>query len=60
MNTVVLDTNILIDHVHGHAQWLDTILKKSDSCRCVVPSIAVSEYLTAQEHEMTGTPYNRQ
>lgn len=51
MSIIVLDTNVLIDHVHGHARWLDELLKQPDSYRFVVPTIVVAEYLTAQEHE---------
>ena len=52
MKTLVLDTNILIDHVHGFAPWLDSLLKKG-SWILVVPTIVVAEYLTAREVEET-------
>lgn len=51
MTIIVLDTNILIDHVHGYARWVDDLLKQPETYGCVVPSIVVSEYLTAQENE---------
>lgn len=51
MKTVVLDTNILIDNVHGFAPWLNDLLKKSQEYRLVVPTIGVAEYFTAGEIE---------
>ena len=50
MKTLVLDTNVLIDHVHGFAPWLDHLLK-SGGFVLVVPTIVVAEYLTAIEVE---------
>ena len=55
MKTVVLDTNILIDNVHGFAPWVNNLLKQPQEYRLVVPTIAVAEYLTAEETEtVTG------
>lgn len=51
MKTIVLDTNILIDNVHGFARWVDICLKKSESYTLVLPTIVVAEYFTAYEHE---------
>lgn len=50
MKILVLDTNILIDNVHGFAKWLDKLLKSS-VYQLVIPTIVVAEYLTAQEVE---------
>lgn len=50
MKIIVLDTNILIDNVHGYAQWVDTLVKKEDY-HLIVPTIVVAEYLTAQDVE---------
>lgn len=55
MKTLVLDTNILIDHVHGFARWLDDLLT-DPAYRLVIPTIVVAEYLTAQE---IGAPLGR-
>lgn len=51
MRTVVVDTNILIDNVHGFAPWVDTFLKSPQAYRLVIPTIVIAEYLTAQEVE---------
>lgn len=51
MKTIVLDTNVLIDNVSGYAKWLDYLLIKTERYSFIVPSIAIAEYLTAQEHE---------
>lgn len=50
MDKLVLDTDILIDHVHGHARWLDEILT-TQKTRCIVPTVVVAEYHSAQELE---------
>lgn len=52
MNTVVLDTNILIDNVHGFAPWLSDCLAKPESFQFVIPSIVFAEYFAAQELEI--------
>lgn len=52
MKTIVLDTNILIDNVHGFATWVDDFLKRGEEFQLVVPTIVVAEYLTAQETEI--------
>ena len=54
MRTVVLDTNILIDNVHGFAPWVDTLLKSLQAYRLVIPTIVIAEYLTAKEVEQTS------
>lgn len=51
MKAVVFDTNILIDHVHGKALWLDTLLKENNFT-LVIPTVVISEYLAAQENEI--------
>ncbi len=51
VKTIVLDTNILIDNVHGFAKWVDDFLKRGEEFQLVVPTIVVAEYLTAQETE---------
>lgn len=53
MRTIVLDTNILIDNVHGFASWVDYLLNRAQEYQLVVPTIVVAEYLTAQEVEST-------
>lgn len=50
MKTIILDTNILIDHVHGKAKWLDDLLNDNRFI-LVISSIVVAEYCTAQELE---------
>lgn len=50
MDNLVLDTNILIDHVHGHALWLDEIITKK-MFQCILPTIVVAEYHSAQQLE---------
>ena len=51
MRNVVLDTNILIDNVHGFAKWVDEALNKSQEYQLIVPTIVAAEYFTAQETE---------
>lgn len=51
MKEIVLDTNILIDNVHGFAPWVDKLLNKPQEYRLIVPTIVVAEYLTAGELE---------
>lgn len=51
MITIVLDTNVLIDNVHGFASWVDQLLNRPHQFRLVVPTIVVAEYLSAQEIE---------
>ncbi len=51
MKRIVFDTNILIDNVHGHAQWLNALLEKPTGVKLVIPTIVVAEYFTAQEFE---------
>ena len=51
MKTVVLDTSVLIDHVHGFAHWLDPLLEDIEHNKLVVPTIAIAEYLTTQDAE---------
>lgn len=53
MNTIVLDTNVLIDHVHGFAHWLDPLLEDSEHNKLIVPTIVIAEYLTTQNAETT-------
>lgn len=50
MDKIVLDTDILIDHVHGKAQWIDELLTEN-RVELVVPTIVIAEYHTAQELE---------
>jgi len=55
LQIIVLDTNILIDNVHGFAPWVDELLERKKEYRLIIPTIVVSEYLTAQEIEtLTG------
>lgn len=49
MKIIVIDTNILIDHVHGFALWLDGIMKDENNLTLILPTIVISEYLTTQE-----------
>lgn len=51
MKTIVLDTNILIDNVYGFAPWVDYLLRQKQEYELIVPTIAIAEYLTAQEVE---------
>lgn len=51
MKTIVLDTNILIDNVHGFAPWVDYLLRQTREYILIVPTIVIAEYLTAQEVE---------
>lgn len=54
LKTIVLDTNVLIDNVHGYAEWVDILLKKRTEYLFVVPTIVIAEYLTAKENETSG------
>lgn len=51
LKTIVLDSNILIDNVHGFAKWLDKLFKKPQDYILVIPTIVVAEYLNAKEIE---------
>lgn len=51
MKTIVLDTNILIDNVHGFAPWVDEFLDKQSRISLVIPTIVISEYFTSLENE---------
>lgn len=51
MKTIVLDTNILIDNVHGFSPWVDYLLRQAEEYVLIVPTIVIAEYLTAQEAE---------
>ena len=53
LRTIVLDTNILIDNVHGFASWVDDFLDQPKEYRLIISTIVVAEYLTAQEAETT-------
>ena len=50
MKTVVLDTNILIDNIHGYTPWLKKLIG-SAACRFVIPTIVIAEYLTDTQVE---------
>lgn len=50
MDKIVLDTDILIDHVHGKARWIDDLLTENRA-ELIVPTIVIAEYHTAQELE---------
>lgn len=50
MDKIVLDTDILIDHVHGKARWIDDVLTENRA-ELTVPTIVIAEYHTAQELE---------
>ena len=54
LKIVILDTNILIDNVHGFATWVDHLLNQQEEYQLVVPSIVVAEYFTAQQAETTS------
>lgn len=61
MKTIVLDTNVLIDNVHGYAEWLDELLPAPNKFLLVVPTIVVAEYHTAGELETkTGIEKSRE
>ena len=51
MRNIVFDTNILIDNIHGHARWLDELLAIPGEFHLIVPTIVISEFLTASEEE---------
>jgi len=51
LKTIILDTNILIDNVHGFAKWVDHLLNQQKGYQLVVPTIVVAEYFTSQETE---------
>lgn len=48
MSTVVLDTNILIDYVHGYSPWVKIILKERPQLtQLVLPTIVIAEYFAS-------------
>lgn len=51
MKTIILDTDILIDHVHGFAPWVDILMKNPKDITLILPTIVIAEYHTAQELE---------
>ncbi|MBI4067117.1 PIN domain-containing protein [Candidatus Gottesmanbacteria bacterium] len=52
VRTVVLDTDVLIDHAHRLAPWINEILKDRNNYIAIVPTVVVAEYLTTQEEEI--------
>lgn len=50
MKTIVLDTNVLIDNIHGFAPWVQKFLK-AESYKLVIPTIVIAEYLTDKQVE---------
>ena len=48
---IIVDTNVLINNVHGFATWIDDLFKKPQAYQLIIPTIVVAEYLTAQEAE---------
>lgn len=50
MSAIVLDTNILIDHIHGFAPWVKSFLK-AGNVQLIIPTIVVAEYLNASQVE---------
>lgn len=53
MKSIILDTNVLIDNVHGFATWIDQLLEHTKEYSLIIPTIVISEYLSAQEAETT-------
>ncbi|MBI2028692.1 MAG: PIN domain-containing protein [Candidatus Levybacteria bacterium] len=53
LKAIVLDTNILIDNVHGFVPWVDSLQKREHEYRLILPTIVVAEYLTARQVETT-------
>lgn len=48
MKTLVIDTNILIDHVNGYVSWLEELLTtKQSSVKMVLPTIVLAEYFAS-------------
>ena len=46
MKTVVFDTDVLIDHTHGYAPWIDKLLIEGN-VRFIIPTIVCSEFFTS-------------
>lgn len=46
MKTVVFDTDVLIDHTHGYAPWIDTLLIEGN-VRFIIPTIVFSEFFAS-------------
>lgn len=51
MKKIVLDTDILIDNVHGFAGWIKSLLALPEEFQLVTPTVVIAEYLTALENE---------
>lgn len=54
MNTIVIDTNILIDSAHGFAPWVRSLVDESEKYLVIVPTIVIAEYLSALENDLKG------
>lgn len=52
MNTIVVDTNILIDSAHGFAPWVRSLVDESEKYLLIVPTIVIAEYLSALENDL--------
>lgn len=45
MRSIVLDTNVLIDHIHSFAPWVSNFLE-SGGTQLIIPTIVIAEYST--------------
>lgn len=57
MKKIVVDTDILIDHAHGYAEWIGLLLKQEETYQLIVPTIVAAEYLSAQDVETKRAVY---
>lgn len=54
MNTIVVDSNILIDSAHGFAPWVRSLVDDSEKYLVTLPTIVIAEYLSVLENDLKG------
>lgn len=54
MNTIVVDTNILIDSARGFAPWVRRLVDETEKYLVIVPTIVIAEFLSALENDLKG------
>lgn len=48
MDSVVFDTDILIDYANGYAQWIESVLKRGRP-QLVLPTVVIAEFFASQQ-----------
>jgi len=50
VDSIVLDTDILIDYANGYAQWIESILERGNP-QLVLPTVVIAEFFASQQLE---------